>query len=242
VNDSDPSRSGTIPPLKAGFNQLSNSEALWAFYRIYLEFILRRVVHDLGNSISGINSLSDYHLRSGVNDSGLEESLELIRDSAEHSRDLLVMVADLMQPAETAEEPVKPAELIQEASKIVKMLLPRSVQLEIAQNEDDSSTTVSVLRGEFLRKILALAAMDVNHLRIASGKICLGWDREESRIRIFYRSTFNPASDLRSNARALMEHVSRDVEVSSSGEGEEFTITLSFPLVRLGEPASKSAD
>jgi hypothetical protein len=118
------------------------------------------------------------------------------------------------------------------------MLLPRSVQLEIAQNEDDASICVSVVRGDFLRKILALAAMDVNHLRMASGKICLGWDRAESRIRIFYRSIFNPASDLRSRAASLMEHVSRDVEVSSSRLGEEFTVTLSFPLVRLDEPAS----
>ena len=238
MNESEPFRSGTVPPLKVEFNQLSNSEALWAFYRIYLEFILRRVVHDLGNSIYGINSLSDYHLRSGINDSALEESLGLIRDSAEHSRHLLAMVGDLLQPAETAEEPVRPAELIHEASKIVKMLLPRSVQLEITQNEDDASTCVSVVRGDFLRKILALAAMDVNHLRMASGKICLGWDRAESRIRIFYRSIVNPASDLRSRAASLMEHVSCDVEVSSSRSGEEFTVTLSFPLVRLDEPAS----
>jgi hypothetical protein len=230
--------SETVPLLKVELNQLANSDALWAFYRIYLEFILRRVVHDLGNSIYGINSLSDYHLRSGISDSALEESLGLIRDSAEHSRDLLAMVGDLLQPAETAEEPVRPAELIQEASKIVKMLLPRSVQLEIAQNQDDAWTCVSVVRGDFLRKILALAAMDLNHLRMASGKICLGWDRAESRIRIFYRSIFNPASDLRSRAASLMEHVSRDVEVSSSRLGEEFTVTLSFPLVRLDEPAS----
>ena len=228
--------SETVPPLKVELNQLANSDALWAFYRIYLEFILRRVVHDLGNSIYGINSLSDYHLRSGINDSALEESLGLIRDSAEHSRHLLAMVGDLLQPAETAEEPVRPAELIQEASKIVKMLLPRSVQLEIAQNEDDAWTCVSVVRGDFLRKILALAAMDVNHLR--TGKICLGWECAESRIRIFYRSIFSPASDLRSRAASLMEQVSRDVQVSSSGLGEEFTVTLSFPLVRLDEPAS----
>ena len=101
MNDSDSSRSGAVPPLKVEFNQLWKSDALWAFYRIYLEFILRRVVHDLGNSIYGINSLSDYHLRSGIDDSALAESLGLIRDSAEHSRDLLAMVGDLLQPAET---------------------------------------------------------------------------------------------------------------------------------------------
>ena len=102
MSDSDHSWSGAIPPPPVELNQLSNSDALGTYYRVYLEFILRRVVHDLGNSISGINSLSDYHLRSGVDDPGLEESLGLIRDSAEHSRHLLVMVGDLLQPPETA--------------------------------------------------------------------------------------------------------------------------------------------
>ena len=75
-------------------------DRLGPFYRVYVEFILRRVVHDLGNSVSGINSLSDYHLRSGVSDPGLEESLTLIRESAELSRELLVAVGDLLQPAD----------------------------------------------------------------------------------------------------------------------------------------------
>jgi hypothetical protein len=237
VSDSDPLRSGTISPPAVELNQLSNSDPLGAFYRVYLEFILRRVVHDLGNSISGINSLSDYHLRSGVSDPGLEESLGLIRDSAEHSRDLLVMVGDLLQPPETAEEPAKPSELIREASKIVTMLLPRSVQLEVAESEDDGATGISVVRGKFLRNVLALAAMDVSHLRIASGKIYLGCERQGAKVRIFYRSIFRPPSDLRSQAPALMEHVSRDVEVSSSREDDEFTLSLYFPLVQLSEPS-----
>ena len=71
-------------------SQTTREDRLGPFYRVYVDFILRRVVHDLGNSVSGINSLSDYHLRSGVADPGLEESLTLIRESAELSRDLLV--------------------------------------------------------------------------------------------------------------------------------------------------------
>ena len=235
MTDDDSVRSDCAPSLKAETHQLSNSEALGVLYRVYLEFILRRVVHDLGNSISGINSLSDYHLRSGVADPGLEESLGLIRESAEHSRDLLIMVGDLLQPAETAEEPVEPSELIREASKIISMLLPRSVRLEINEGQDDDSTGVSVVRGEFLRKILALAAMDVSHLRIASGKIRLGWDRQGTDIRIFYRSAFDPASDLRSQAAILLSQISRGVKVSSAMEGDEFVVALSFTPVRLDE-------
>ncbi|HEV3210302.1 MAG TPA: hypothetical protein VGY91_08545 [Chthoniobacterales bacterium] len=238
MTDSELSRSGVDPPLTVEQNQLSTSEALGAFYRVYLEFILRRVIHDLGNSISGINSLSDYHLRSGVNDPGLEESLGLIRESAEHSRDVLIMVSDLLQPPETAEEFVKPSELIREASKMASMLLPRSVRLEFAEAEDDGPTGVSVVRGEFLRRFLALAAMDVSHLRIASGQISLGWEREGARIRIFYRSKFNPPSDLRDRASIVMARVSREVEVSSSRKGEEFTLSLYFPAVQLSDPGS----
>jgi len=236
VSDSDHSWSGAIPPPPVELNQLSNSDALGTYYRVYLEFILRRVVHDLGNSISGINSLSDYHLRSGVDDPGLEESLGLIRDSAEHSRHLLVMVGDLLQPPETAEELVHPSELIQEASKIVSMLLSRSVELESAESADDRATGIFVVRGEFLRKVLALTAMDVSHLRIPSGKIYLGWEREGTKIRIIYRSIFHPPSNLRSQASTLMAHVGREAEVSSSIEGDEFTLSLYFPLVQLDEP------
>jgi len=235
VTDSGLSRSNVVAPRTVELNQLSTSEALGAFYRVYLEFILRRVIHDLGNSISGINSLSDYHLRCGVNDPALEESLGLIRQSAEHSRDVLIMVGDLLQPAETAEEPVNPSELIREASKIAAELLPRSVRLEIAEAEDDGSTGISLVRGEFLRRFLALAAMDVYHLRIASGQICLGWEHEGARIRIFYRSKFSPPSDLRSRASVVMAQVSRDVEVSSSPEGEELILSLHFPAVQLSE-------
>jgi hypothetical protein len=236
VSDSDHSWSGAIPPPTVDLNPLANSDALGSFYRIYLEFLLRRIVHDLGNSISGINSLSDYHLRSGVDDPGLEESLGLIRDSAEHSRHLLVMVGDLLQPPETAEELVHPSELIQEASKIVSMLLSRSVELEIVENADDSAIGIFVVRGEFSRKILALTAMDVSHMRIPSGKIYLGWEREETKVRIIYRSIFRPPSDLRSQASTLMADVGQSVDVSSGTEGDEFTLSLRFPLVQHGEP------
>jgi hypothetical protein len=93
-------------------NQTTSEDRLGPFFRVFFDFLLRRVVHDLGNSISGINSLSDYHLRSGVNDPGLEESLKLIRESAEQSRELLLAVGDLLQPAETEGELVDVQKLI----------------------------------------------------------------------------------------------------------------------------------
>src|ERR1700693_262075 len=139
-------------------NQTTSEDRLGPFFRVFFDFLLRRVVHDLGNSISGINSLSDYHLRSGVNDPGLEESLKLIRESAEQSRELLMAVGDLLQPADAEEELVHVNMLIEEASKFVLLLLPRSIKLEVSGTEQKEAV-ISVLRGDFLRKILALIAM-----------------------------------------------------------------------------------
>ena len=164
-------------------NQTTNEAGMGPFFRVYQDFLLRRVVHDLGNSISGINSLTDYHLRSGISDPGLEESLSLIRESAEQSRALLMAAGDLLQPAETEEELVEVQTLIEEAAKMLSLLLPRSIKLE-ATGLDRNDAIISVLRGDFLRRILALVAMDVGSLRIPSGTIRLGCACDGESVRV----------------------------------------------------------
>jgi hypothetical protein len=215
-------------------DQRNREDQLGPFYRAYVEFILRRVVHDLGNSVSGINSLSDYHLRSGVNDPGLEESLTLIRESAELSRELLVAVGDLLQPADPEEELVDVQKLIEEAGKFVLLLLPRSIKFEMSGSEQKGAV-ISVLRGDFLRKILALIAMDVNDLRIPTGTIQLGFLLDGKNVRINYRSTLNSSSALRERAAALLANLSRSTEVDARVDAEAFLLTLTFPLVELVE-------
>jgi len=204
------------------------------FSAVYLEFLLRRVVHDLGNSISGINSLSDYHLRSSISDPALEESLRLIRESAEMSRELLVAVGDLLQPAETEEELVHAQALIEEAAKILSLLLPRSIKLETTGGERNNAV-FSVLRGEFLRKMLALVAMDLSGLRIPSGTIGLDWSREGQHVRVVYRSTVGSASKLSARAPELLSGLSRSAEVNSTVDGKVFVLAMRFPLVELFE-------
>jgi len=212
------------------FSQPIREDRLGPFYRVYVEFILRRVVHDLGNSISGINSLSDYHLRTGVNDTGLEESLTLIRESAELSRELLVAVGDLLQPADAQEELVHVQTLMEEVGKFVSLLLPRSIKLE-ATGTEQKDAMISVVHGDFLRKILALVAMDVNDLRIPKGIIQLGWIRDGKNVRIHYRSTLHSASALREQAPGLMANLSRCTEVDAYLDQEAFVLTMTFPLV-----------
>jgi hypothetical protein len=223
------------PQLVVDPGEVLPGDADTPFYRAYLEFILRRVIHDLGNSISGINSLSDYHLRSGVNDPGLQESLEMIRESAEHSRNLLVMVGDILQPPETAEEAANPAEIVREAAKTVRMLLPRSVEMHVEDGPQDRSAAISLVRGEFLRKILGLAAMDIGHLRVPSGRISLGWTRLDTKIQIIYRSNFRPPSELHNQAAGFVRNISGEMAAAVTTNGGEFTLCMDFPLVRIEE-------
>ena len=215
-------------------NQTTSEDRLGPFFRVYFNFLLRRVVHDLGNSISGINSLSDYHLRSGINDPGLEESLRLIRESAEQSRELLVAVGDLLQPAETEGELVEVQTLIEEAAKMLSLLLPRSIKLETTGLERNNAI-ITVLRGDFLRKILAIVAMDVDSLRIPSGTIRLSCAREGESVRVIYRSMVGSASKLRERAPELLTNLSSNAEVKGSVEGDAFVLTMTFPLVTLFE-------
>jgi hypothetical protein len=203
---------------------------LGPFYRVYVEFLLQRVVHDLGNSVSGINSLSDYHLRAGVSDPGLEESLTLIRESAELSRELLLAVGDLLQPANAEEELVHIETLIGDVTKFASLLLPRSIKLETSGTEENDGV-ISVLRGDFLRKILALVAMDLSGVRIPSGTIGLGCVRDEKHARIFYRSNLSSGSSLREQSPGLLANLSRSIEINACVDGEAFVLTMTFPLV-----------
>jgi hypothetical protein len=211
-------------------SETSREDRLGPFYRVYVEFLLQRVVHDLGNSVSGINSLSDYHLRSGVNDPGLEESLTLIRESAELSRELLMAVGDLLQPADAEEERVHVQTLIGEVTKFASLLLPRSIKLETS-GAAESDGVISVLRGDFLRKILALIAMDVNDVRVATGTIQLGSVLDERNARIFYRSSLSSGSLLREQAPGLLANLSRSIEINASVDEEALVLTMIFPLL-----------
>jgi hypothetical protein len=217
-----------VPSVELGHT--TGEDPLGLFYRPYVEFILRRVVHDLGNSVSGINSLSDYHLRSGVSDPGLEESLTLIRESAELSRDLLLGVGDLLQPNDVQEEPVQVCTLIAEAGRFIRLLLPKSIKFEIDGMEQNDAV-ISLVRGDFLRKILALVAMDVNELRIPTGTIELICTREEKNVRIRYRSTLRSDSALRERASALLANLSRSTEVDVAVDEAAIALTMTFPIV-----------
>jgi len=200
------------------------------FDRAYKEFLLRRVVHDLGNSISGINSLSDYHLRSGVNDPVLEESLALIRESAELARELLVAVGTLLQTNDGQEELVSVQSLIVDTSKVISLLLPRSVKFETSC-DGHTDAVISILRDEFVRKILSLVAMEVVDLRVPSGSMRLSWVMQGTKVQIRFLSTIQSASPLRERAVSFLAELSPGIEVKQVAEEGAFSLSIDVPLV-----------
>jgi hypothetical protein len=213
---------------------MTYDELLGPFDRAYKEFLLRRVVHDLGNSISGINSLSDYHLRSGVNDPALEESLTLIRESAELARELLVAVGTLLQSDDGEEELVPVQCLIVETAKAISLLLPRSVKLETS-GDGRTDAVISIQRENFVRKILSLVAMEMVDLRIPSGSIRLNWVIQGSNVQILFLSTIQSASPLREQAVSFLAELSPRTEVKQIAEEGTFSLAIDFPIAEGAE-------
>jgi hypothetical protein len=154
----------------------------------------------------------------------------LIRESAELSRDLLLGVGDLLQPNEVQEELVQVCTLIAEAGRFISLLLPKSIKFEISGAKENKAV-ISLVRGDFLRKVLALVAMDVNELRIPTGAIELICTRDEKNVRIRYRSTLRSDSALRERAPALLANLSRSTEVDVAVDAAAIALTMTFPIV-----------
>jgi hypothetical protein len=202
------------------------------FVPVYSDFLLGRILHDLANSISGIVSLSEYHLRQGVDDPSLDESLKLIHDSAEGSCALLIAAGNLRLSAEEDEELIRAEELIRETGKILSLLLPRSIKFEteLLAGKDQ---VISVRRVDFSRRILALAAMDLSGLKIPSGSIRLSGEADSTTLRLIYHSVVCEGVKLREQADSFFANIGRAVQVSSQIDGNNFTLVMAFPLVKL---------
>jgi hypothetical protein len=206
---------------------------------VYLDFLLGRLIHDFGNSVSGILSLADYHLNSGVADPALQESLRLVYESADGSRRLLILVADLLEPVEKQEALTAVAGLVEETGKKIAMLLPRTVTLE-SSIRSSTEDAISVRPGVFLRGILTLVARDLAGIRVPTGKIQLGSQTIDGKVHVFYRSLIGASGrstpkmfrKITDEVLTILGKMSRTVAISSNVEGDSFTVAIVFPVTR----------
>ena len=204
----------------------------------YLDFLLGRLIHDFGNSVSGILSLADYHLRAGVTDPALEDSLRLVYESADGSRRLLILVADLLETVENQEAIVVAAELIGQTGTKIATLLPRTVTFE-SSIRSTVQDTISVRPGAFAKGILNLVALDLAGIRVPTGKIQLGSQTIDGKIHVFYRSLISASGvthrtrgqEIADETIQILGNMSETVAVSSNVEGDSFTVALVFPSV-----------
>jgi hypothetical protein len=203
---------------------------LGSFPSICLEFVLTRVVHDLTNSVSGVASLSRYHLCAGVSDSELEENLKLIHESAESARGLLVQVGNLLHPFEMEEKLVRVSDLLIETGKLLSTLLPRSIQFEL-QIRAEETAVISVLSNEFMRQILALTVVNFGNLRVPSGTIELRCKTDGRQVSVSYRSTIQPLLQLDAGIIDLFRNIGRDVVINEDTKDNCSILTMTFPQV-----------
>jgi hypothetical protein len=204
----------------------------------YLDFLLGRMIHDFGNSVSGILSLADYHLRAGVADPALEDSLRLVYESADGSRRLLILVADLLEPVEKQEAIVVAADLIGQTGKKIVTLLPRTVTFESAIRST-AQDTISVRPGAFSKGILTLVALDLARIMVPTGKIQLGSQTIDGKVHVFYRSLIRPSGvtqrkkghRITDETIQVLGTMSETVAISGNVEGDSFTVALVFPAV-----------
>ena len=203
-----------------------------SFSKICLEFVLGRLIHDLANSISGIESLSRYHLRGNIADSELKESLELIQQSANSGRDLLVAVGNLLHPTEIREELVRVSEIVTETGKLLVALMPKSIQFQ-AQIGTVDTDAISVSRSAFQRAILTLLAVNLGSRRVSAGMIELQSSTQEDQIAIEYRSTIQPLTQPSAEITRLLRSVGPDVAVSAEADEALTQWKMLFPRVDL---------
>jgi len=149
-------------------------------------FLLLRTLHDLGNSISGILTLSTHHLRNELPAEEVAESFKLIRESAESARQMLMAVGALTDEESRGPELVRVSDFLRELLRQLRIIVPRSVSLHLEGDSSDAVIEVdqSVLRQAFV----TLVATNCLSFGARAGNIRLGEEIEPGKIWIVYNS------------------------------------------------------
>lgn len=186
-------------------------------------------MHDLGNCVGGILSLSDHHLRAGVGEAALEESLRMIYDSSQGARRLLLTVGEILHPASLEPEVVRLAELVSELEGIFRLLLPRSLELAFIPLTREGS--IRVVRNQFMRAFLSLVSLDIGPYRVKPASIAVSYQIEGDRAKVQYDSTIGNNPELATQATGLFRDFGYDVaDLSYTQDRKKFSLAVYFPL------------
>ncbi|HEY4783162.1 MAG TPA: hypothetical protein VIH54_15190 [Chthoniobacterales bacterium] len=149
-------------------------------------FLLLRTLHDLGNSISGILTLSTHHLRNELPAEEVAESFKLIRESADAARQMLVAVGSLTDEESQGPELIRVSDFLQELVKQLQIIVPRSVSLHL--DGDSTDAVIEVDQGHLRQAFVMLVATNCLSFGARAGNIRLSEEIESGKIWIVYSS------------------------------------------------------
>jgi hypothetical protein len=149
-------------------------------------FLLLRTLHDLGNSISGILTLSTHHLRNDLPAEEVTESFKLIRESAEAARQMLVAVGSLTDEESQGPELVRVSDFLHELLRELQVIVPRSVSLQLERGSTDA--VIEVDQVHLRQAFFTLVAANCLSFGAKAGNIRLAEEGESGKIWIVYSS------------------------------------------------------
>jgi signal transduction histidine kinase len=149
-------------------------------------FLLLRTLHDLGNSISGILTLSTHHLRNELPAEEVAESFTLIRESAEAARQMLVTVGSLTDEESQDPELVRVSDFLHDLLRDLQIIVPRSVGLHLERPSCDAVIEVDQVR--LRQAFFTLVAVNCLAFGAKAGNIRLAEEDESGKIWIVYCS------------------------------------------------------
>lgn len=189
-------------------------------------FLLLRTIHDLGNSVSGILTLSTHHLRNELPAEEVTESFKLIRESAESARQMLITVGSLTDEESQGPELVRVSEYLQDLLRQMERIVPRSVSLHLSG--DASDAVIEVDPFHLRHAFFALVAADCLSFGARAGNIRFGTETESGKIWIVYSSKIKPNSELGHQVKEIFEKLDPPPDVTWSETDEELRLKIGY--------------
>ena len=169
-------------------------------------FLLLRTLHDLGNSISGILTLSTHHLRNDLPAEEVTESFKLIRESAESARQMLVAVGSLTDAESQGLELVRVSDLLHDLLRELQIIVPRSVSLHLERGSGDA--VIEVDQGRLRQAFFTLVAVNCLSFGAKAANIRFTGEDKSGKIWIAYSSEHKMDFDDRHRITEIFEKLS----------------------------------
>jgi hypothetical protein len=189
-------------------------------------FLLLRTIHDLGNSISGILTLSTHHLRNELPPEEVIESFKLIRESAEAARQMLLMIGSLTDEESQGPELVRLSEFLHDLLLQMERIVPRSVSLQLSGGAVDA--LIEVDSCELRQAFFTLVAAECVSLGARAGSIRLGQETESGRVWIVYSSEHKADSEFGHLAKEIFKTLSPSPDVTWSETEEGLRLRIGY--------------